>query len=115
MLFLLADCSQKPDISSNHTLSNAEKQLNTNKNIETTASSYDGKSTIKFRLMVKGNPSKAEATQLFNDVLEAVKVTSHHKDIWNYYNGQFDIKNYTNGVIFTASKNAKKSIVITKK
>ena len=59
-------------------------------------------------------PSKKEATKLFNDIIETVKNNANNK-FWSYYNGNFDIKNYTDGVIYTATKKAGKPVIITKK
>lgn len=96
-------------------LSNSEVQLNNSSGIVTTASAFDGKKNIKFRLMVNGAPSKKEATKLFNNIIKTVKANANNKDLWSYYNGSFDIKNYTTGVIYTATKKAGKSMTIEKK
>lgn len=54
--------------------------------------------------MVEGTPTEEEATDLFNQVLETIKENTKHQDIWEYYDGYFDIKNYDDGVIYEASK-----------
>lgn len=112
-LLFITGCSQKPDSTSiNNTLGKVEKQLNTTNEIVTTASSYDGKSTIEFRLMVKGTHSKEAANKLFAKIVKGVKEKANRDDIWNYYNGQFNIKNYTNGVVYKATKIVGKSMVV---
>ncbi len=64
--------------------------------------------------MVYGTPSKEEATKLFEDILTTCQENSHNRDIWSYYNGQFDIKNYTTEVVYTATKRAGQPMVIDK-
>lgn len=109
--------SQEPPVKPSEVakaLGKSELQLRATSGIVTTASAFDGKKNIKFRLMVYGTPSKKEATKLFDDILTTVQENSHNKDIWSYYNGQFDIKNYTTGVVYTATKKAGQPIVIDK-
>ncbi|QSO48751.1 anti-sigma factor [Alicyclobacillus mengziensis] len=93
-------------------LDKSEAQLDAVNGVVTTASSFDGKDNIKFRLMVNGTPSQKEATKLFNDILTVIKANADNKDIWSYYNGQFDIKNYTTGVVYTATKTAGQPLVV---
>jgi hypothetical protein len=54
--------------------------------------------------MVEGTPTEEEATALFNEILGSFQEYSNHQDIWQYYNGYFDIKNYDVGVIYEAAK-----------
>lgn len=117
-LIFVTGCSQSPPVQPTKVgkiLVKSETQLRKQSEIVTTASAFDGKKNIKFRLMVNGVPSKKEATKLFNDIMETVKANANNKNLWSYYNGNFDIKNYTDGVIYTATKMAGKSMTITKK
>jgi hypothetical protein len=115
-LIFVTGCSQIP-VQPNKIgkiLVNSGNQLSKKSEIVTFASASDGKN-IRFRLMVNGVPSKKEATKLFNDIIETVKNNANNKNFWSYYNGNFDIKNYTDGVIYTATKMAGKSMTIRKK
>lgn len=103
-LFLIVGCSQQSDIDISGTIGKSEDYLKQLEEIETTASAFDGKKDVKFRLMVKGTPTEEEATVLFNKILDSFKKCSNHQEIWAYYNGYFDIKNYDEGVIYEATK-----------
>jgi hypothetical protein len=41
---------------------------------------------------------------LLNEILDSFNEYSNHQEIWEYYNGYFDIKNYDDGVIYEATK-----------
>jgi hypothetical protein len=101
---LIVGCSQQPDIDISETIGKSEDHLKQLEEIKTTASSFDGKKDIKFRLMVEGHPTEEEAIVLFNEILDSFEKYSNHQDIWEYYNGYFDIKNYDDGVIYEAKK-----------
>lgn len=103
-LFLIVGCSQQPDIDISETIGKSEDYLRQLEEIETTASAFDGKNDVKFRLMVEGHPTEEEAIALFNEILDSFKKYSNHQDVWQYYNGYFDIKNYYIGVIYEATK-----------
>lgn len=103
-LFLIVGCIQQPDIDISSTLGKSEDYFRQLEEIETTASAFDGEKDVKFRLMVEGTPTKEEATILFNEILDRFKEYSNHQEIWEYYNGYFDIKNYDDGIIYEASK-----------
>jgi hypothetical protein len=105
LLFLTVACSQKTNIDiGRDTLGKSEKYFNQLDGIETTAAAFDGKKEVKFRLMVDGNPTIAEATILFNRILDVIATNSNHSDLWDYYNGFFDIKNHEHGVIYEGTK-----------
>lgn len=97
-------CSNKPAFNIGDILAKSEVQLNKLDMVTTTASSFDGKTNISFRLMVEGNPSKEEAEKLFNETLNTIATNSNNQDFWNYYNAQFDIKSYENGILYIATK-----------
>ena len=103
-LILIVSCSQQSDIDISKTLGKSEDYFRELEEIETTASAFDGKKDVKFRLMVEGTPTEEEATALFNKILVSFQEFSNHQDIWEYYNGYFDIKNYDVGVIYEATK-----------
>jgi hypothetical protein len=104
LLFLIIGCSQQPDIDISSIIGKTEDYFRQLEEIETTASAFDGKTDIKFRLMVEGTPTEEEATILFNEILDRFREYSNHQEIWDYYNGYFDIKNYYDGVIYEATK-----------
>lgn len=103
-LFLIVGCSQQPDIDISSTIGKSEDYFAQLEEIETTASAFDGKKDVKFRLMVEGTLTEEEAIILFNEILDRFKEYSNHQEIWEYYNGYFDIKNYDDGVIYEATK-----------
>lgn len=104
LVFFISACAHKPDISISDTLGKSEVQLQKLDKVKTTASAFDGKDLIKFRLMVEGAPSKDEAEKLFNETLNTIATNSNHEDFWNYYNVQFDIKSYDKGILYEATK-----------
>lgn len=56
-------------------LNKSEAQFGATSGIVTTASAFDGKENIKFRVMVHGTPSKRKATKLFDDILTNIGLT----------------------------------------
>lgn len=103
-VFLISACVSKPDINVSDALGKAEINLQKIDKVKTTASAFNGKDIIKFRLMVEESPSKDEAEKLFNETLNIIATSSNHKDFWNYYNAQFDIKSYDKGILYEATK-----------
>lgn len=112
-MFFISSCNQKPDVNIPDVLSKSEKQIQKLDKVKTTASAFDGKSNIKFRLMVEGRPSKVEVEKLFNETLNTIAANSNNQDLWNYYNADFDIKSYQDGVVFEAAKPAGDSLKLT--
>lgn len=104
LLFLTVACSQETSIDINDALGKSEKYFRELEEIHTTAAAFNGKKDIKFRLMVDGHPSEAEASILFNHILDVITKYSNRSDVWDYYNGYFDIKNYDHGVIYVGTK-----------
>lgn len=104
LLLLITGLNQQPNIDMVEVLEETEETLRELEKIETTASSFDGEKDVKFRLMVEENPTNEDATILFNEILENIVQYSNHSDVWDYYNGYFDIKSYDNGVIYEATK-----------
>jgi hypothetical protein len=90
LLFTVA-CSHKPDINLGETIGKTEEFLRQLEEIDSTSSSFNGKRDIYFRLMVNEHPTE-EAIKLFNQILDNFVIYSNHTDVWNYYNGYFDIK-----------------------
>lgn len=111
-VFFLSACAHKPDINVSNTLGKSEVQLQKPDKVKTTASAFDGKDVIKFRLMVEGSPSKDEAEKLFNETLNTIATNSNHEDFWNYYNAQFDIKSYDKGILYEATKSKRSNQLI---
>ncbi|WP_100407862.1 IolE/MocC family protein [Bacillus solitudinis] len=103
-LLVFVGCSQQPDIDINETIGKSEDYLIQLEEIETTTSAFDGKNDIKFRLMVEGHPTEKEAIFLFNEILVSFIEYSNHQNIWEYYNGYFDMKSSDSGVIYEATK-----------
>ncbi len=95
-------------------LAKTETRLNHMTGIVTTATAFDGRANVKIRLMVNGNPSMKQATQLFQDILRVMQAESNAKDIWAQYNGHFDIKSYQSGVVYVANKTAGRPMTVRK-
>ncbi|WP_100404293.1 IolE/MocC family protein [Bacillus solitudinis] len=104
LVLLITGCNQQPNIDISNALSQTRETLEELDDVETTAASFDGESDVKFRLTVVGHPTEEEANTLFNKVLESIIKSSNQSDVWDYYNGYFDIKSYDNGVIYEATK-----------
>lgn len=54
--------------------------------------------------MIDREITEAEANLLLNQVLDVIVQHSNHPDMWDDYNGYFDIRNYTHGVIYEGTK-----------
>ncbi|MFC5602400.1 hypothetical protein [Sporosarcina koreensis] len=104
LLLITSACNKQPDIDISETLRKTEEFFRQAEKIDATASSFDGKKDVKFRLMVEGKLTEDEAILLFNKISDSLIKYSNQSDIWNYYNGYFDIKSYDSGVIFEATK-----------
>lgn len=104
LLLLFTGCNQQPEIDMVEALSKSQELLRQSEEIETTAASFDGKSNVKFRIMVNEQLTEEEAIILFNKILDTIANFSNHSDVWDYYNGFFDVKRYSNGVIYEATK-----------
>ncbi|SMF87255.1 hypothetical protein SAMN05661091_3673 [Paenibacillus uliginis N3/975] len=104
LLFLTVACSQETSIDIGDTLGKSEEYFRKLEGIDTTAAAFDGKNDEKFRLMVDGHPTEDEASILFNHILDVIAKYSNRSDVWDYYNGYFDIKNYDHGVIYEGTK-----------
>lgn len=113
LLLLITGCNQQPTIDVNEVIGQSEKILRGFDGIETTAASFDGKGDIKYRLMVKESQTEEEAKILFNEILKSIVQSSNQPDIWDNYNGYFDIKNYDNDVIYEAKKIIGEDLKIT--
>lgn len=113
LLSLIAGCNQQPTIDVNEIIGQTEKTLRGFDEIETTAAAFDGKRDIKFRLMAKEPQTKEEAEILFNEILKSMVRSSNQPDLWDYYNGYFDIKNDDNDVIYEATKIIGEDLEIT--
>lgn len=103
-IFLTVSCSRDTSIDISDAVGKSEDYFRNLDGIAATASSFDGNKDLKFRLMVKGNLTEAEATVLFKSILDVIAKYSNHSDVWDYYNGYFDIKNYDHGVVYEGTK-----------
>ena len=112
VVFFISACTHKPEIKVSDTLGKSEVQLQKLDKVKTTAAAFDGKNNIKFRLMVEGYLSEDEAKKLFNQTLNTIATNSNHRDFWNYYNAQFDIKSYDKGILYQATKSKGSSQII---
>lgn len=104
LLFLITGCDQKPTIDMSEALGKSRETLKNLDEIETVAAAFSGESDIKFRLMVEEYPTENETIILFNKIIESITQHSNHSDVWDYYDGYFDIKSYDHGVIYEATK-----------
>ncbi|MCM3782175.1 hypothetical protein M3231_04270 [Neobacillus mesonae] len=114
-LFIIISCSQDTSIDISDAVGKSEDYLRNLEEITTTASSFDGNKDIKFRLMVEGNVTEAEATTLFQRILDATAKFSNRSDVWDYYNGFFDINSYDHGVIYEGTKMIGEDLVVLSK
>lgn len=86
--------------------------LNQLAEVETSAASYDGKKEIKFRLMVEKKITEAEAASLFNQILDSIINYSNDENIWDDYNGYFDINSYDEDIVYKATKLINEDLVV---
>lgn len=112
LLFLITGCDQKPTIDMSEALGKSRETLKELDEIDTVAAAYTGESDIKFRLMVEEQPTEKETVILFNKIIESIVQYSNHSDVWDYYDGYFDIKSYDHGVIYEATKLISKDLDI---
>ncbi|WP_391122552.1 hypothetical protein [Psychrobacillus sp. L3] len=103
LFLLLTACSQQPDINISETLGKIEEFFRQSEEMDT-VSAFDGKKDVKFRIIVEKLPTEEEAIVLFNQIIDRFVKYSNHSDVWDYYNGYFDINSYDNGVIYEANK-----------
>lgn len=114
LMLMTAACNQQPEIDISSAVGMTEDYFRQLDEISTTATSYS-EEQIKFRLMVEKPPSKKEATDLFNNILDNLEKKSHTPEFWDYYNGYFDIKSYDKGVIYEATKVIGEDLKVTPK
>ncbi|MBB6734678.1 hypothetical protein [Cohnella zeiphila] len=114
-IFLTVSCSQDTSIDISDAVGKSEDYFRKLDGIATTASSFDGNKDVKFRLMVEGDLTETEATVLFKRILDVIAKYSNRSDVWNYYNGYFDIKNYDHGVIYEGTKLIGKDLKVKSK
>ena len=62
-------CSEKSNIDIGVALGKTEDYFRQSEGKETTASAFDGKKDIKFRLMIDGDLSEEDAALLFNRIM----------------------------------------------
>ncbi|OLO38806.1 hypothetical protein BTR23_11125 [Alkalihalophilus pseudofirmus] len=101
LLILFVGCSQQPDIDISKTLGEWRENV---QGVETVAASFDGENTIKLRVMIEDYITEEEAVLLFNEMLDSIIDYSKQSEVWNYYNGYFDIVSYDDGVLYEATK-----------
>ncbi|MBD8035862.1 hypothetical protein H9635_03850 [Solibacillus sp. A46] len=104
VLLIISGCSEKSEMDILDTLTKTEEHFKQLSEVDTVATSFDGKKDIKFRIMVEGTLTEKQAQTLFEEILNNLKKYSNQSKFWNSYNGYFDIKNYDNGVIYEATK-----------
>ncbi|OKP84766.1 hypothetical protein [Paenibacillus sp. P32E] len=115
LIFITVACSQGTSIDIGDALGKSEENFRKLEVIDTTAASFDGEKDVKFRLMVEGNPSEVEASILFNRILEVIAKYSNRSDVWDYYNGYFDIENHDDGVIYEGEKLIDEELIVQSK
>ncbi|WP_409342556.1 hypothetical protein [Paenibacillus sp. MBLB4367] len=101
---LTVSCTKKTSIDIGDAVVKTEDSFRKLDGIATTASSFNGEKDVKFRLMVEGNLTEAEATKLFRRILDTIAEFSNRPNVWDYYNGYFDIKNYDHGILYEGTK-----------
>ncbi len=103
-LVFTVSCTKETSIDIGDVVGKTEDTFRKLDGIATTASSFDGKKDVKFRLMVEGNLTEVTATKLFRRIMDTIADFSNRPDVWDYYSGYFDIKNYDHGVIYEGTK-----------
>jgi hypothetical protein len=101
---LTVSCTKITSIDIGEAVVKAEDSFRKLDGIDTTASSFNGEKDVKFRLMIKGNLTEAEANKLFRRILDTIAEFSNRPNVWDYYNGYFDVKNYDHGILYEGTK-----------
>ncbi|MED4018787.1 hypothetical protein [Sutcliffiella cohnii] len=114
LMFLTVACNQQPEIDISKAVDRTEEYFRELNEVSTTAAVYS-EEQVKFRLMVEKHPSVEEATAMFNTIIDKLEKNSNTPEFWNYYNGNFDIKSYDEGVIFEATKVIGQELKVTQK
>ena len=104
VLLFVSGCNEKSEVDISNLMGKTEDYFKQLAEVDTVATSFDGKKDITFRMMVEGTPTEEQAQALFNEVLISFEKYSNQSELWDDYNGYFDIKNYDDGVIYEASK-----------
>ncbi|MDQ0352499.1 hypothetical protein J2R98_002344 [Alkalibacillus filiformis] len=101
LMIVFVGCSQQPDIDVSKTLDEWRESF---ESVEVVAASFDGEENIKIRLMVEEQITEDEAALLMDDIFESIIEYSNQPDVWDYYNGYFDIKSYDDGLLYEATQ-----------
>lgn len=112
---LTVACNDKTDVNIGDTLDKAREILNESEGIETVATSFDGENKINIRLMVDGNLTTEKAITLFEQILDSMRKNSGDIDIWDSYQGRFDIMNYDKDLSYEAIKLVGEDIKVVSK
>lgn len=115
ILLLTVACNDKTDINIGDKLDKAREILNELEGIETVAVSFDGENKINFRLMVEEDFTAEKATTLFEQILHSMRKNSGDIDIWNSFQGHFDIISYDKDLIYEATKLVGKTLMVVSK
>jgi hypothetical protein len=70
---------------------------------------------IKFLVLVRKNPTKEEAMELFKEVLDSIENHSARPGVWNYYDGLFQIMSQDGAIIFEATKRIDGNLQVVQK
>ena len=114
LMFLTVACNQQPEIDISKAVDTTEEYFRELDEVSTTAAVYS-EEQVKFRLMVEKHPSVEEATAMLNTIIDKLEKNSNTPEFWNYYNGNFDIQSYDEGVIFEATKVIGQDLKVTQK
>ncbi|WML45441.1 hypothetical protein [Neobacillus sp. PS3-40] len=112
-LIIVGGCNKPPEKDIGEAVTKTEDYFKKSKSIDC-VSAFDGRNTVKFRLLLENKPTVYEATKLFNDVLKTIEKYSNNEKTWDYYNAKLDMAN-KDTVIFEGIKAAGKKLQVKSK
>jgi hypothetical protein len=112
-LIIVSGCNKPPEKDIGEAVTKTEAYFKKSKGIDC-VSAFDGRNTVKFRLLLENQPTVDEATKLFNDVLKTIEKYSNDEKTWDYYNAKLDMAN-KDTIIFEGIKEAGEKLQVKSK
>lgn len=104
LFFLTAACTDNdPEITMLEAVEKSREEIADLAEVDRAATSFDGESFIQFRLMTEEVPTEEKAETLFNIVIDTIEENSQRPDVWESYDGVFDIRTYEDGIVYEAA------------
>lgn len=96
------DNDHDPEITMLEAVEKSREEIMDLEKVDRATTSFDGESFIQFRLMTEEIPAEEEAERLFKIVIDTIEENSQRPDVWENYDGVFDIRTYDDGIVYEA-------------